>query len=554
MTINSGTGLIQWTPGSAGDFNVTVQASNGVNPPANQSFTIEVTSSSAPPEISSSPGTSAETGQLYSYDVNATGNPAPSYSLVTFPSGMTINSVSGLIQWTPSAAGDFNVEVQAANGVNPPDNQAFVIQVTEPGSPSCPPDIISYWKLDETSAGSYADFTGNNDGTSSNPPSPASGRVGGAQLFDGNNDQITIPADPSLDFGVSQSFSIEVWINHPSVSLPLASTEIIIGRYDPSTGMRWFLWVDRIDGRPVCYIRSTNGTEATIKGWPSVLDGQWHHLVVYRDASNNNIRMYMDGLRRITGNRAFTAGFTSSTAPVTIGWYTANQNYTFEGRIDEAALYNRVLTDAEITEHYNNGLSGLGYCSGSGFASNSISSGFDFFDASAAENTVNLQWKITSGQAAGFEIEKKLSEEKEWEKIDFVESGKEADLYSYKDNYISRDGNIYYRIKLLGGNGTYTYSETKEVIVLPADYQLFQNYPNPFNPVTTIKFSLPQPGNVNLKIFNQLGEEVLQLVNGHYESGYHEVQFNGSNLASGVYFYRLESGSFSAIMKSLLLK
>ena len=360
MSINTTTGLIQWTPGSTGDFNVTVRAENGVNPPSDQSFVITV--SGTAPAITSTPVTGGQLSQLYSYDVNATGNPAPTYSLTTFPIGMTINTTTGQIDWTPGSTGDFDVTVQASNGVNPPASQSFVITVTEGGS--CPPGIISYWKLDETAAGSYADFAGTNNGTSSTAPSPAAGIVNGAQQFNGSTTVINIAANSVFDFDANEPFTIEAWINHPPASVPLAQREVIVGRHDPGTSLRWYIAIDT-DGRPVINLTSTGGTNATVKGGINILDGNWHHVVGTRDPSTGNTRIYLDGIRVSTGNKPFPTGFTSATAPVRIGWLVTN-SYAFEGRIDEAAIYNTLLPEADIAEHYNNGLTGQGYCGGSG--------------------------------------------------------------------------------------------------------------------------------------------------------------------------------------------
>jgi aminopeptidase N len=93
-----------------------------------------------------------------------------------------------------------------------------------------------------------------------------------------------------------------------------------------------------------------------------------------------------------------------------------------------------------------------------------------------------------------------------------------------------------------------------EDISVPAQYSLEQNYPNPFNPSTTIGYSLPQSGFVTLKVFNVLGKEVATLVNGQNEAGKHKVDFNAIALNSGVYFYRIESGSFIETKKMILLK
>lgn len=90
--------------------------------------------------------------------------------------------------------------------------------------------------------------------------------------------------------------------------------------------------------------------------------------------------------------------------------------------------------------------------------------------------------------------------------------------------------------------------------ILPEEYLLQQNYPNPFNPSTTIQFSIPQAGNVTLKIYNLLGEEVKTLADEYRLAGKHSVQFNANNLASGIYFYRIQSGSFVETKKMILLK
>jgi photosystem II stability/assembly factor-like uncharacterized protein len=85
-------------------------------------------------------------------------------------------------------------------------------------------------------------------------------------------------------------------------------------------------------------------------------------------------------------------------------------------------------------------------------------------------------------------------------------------------------------------------------------YLLQQNYPNPFNPSTTINYSLPKPGNVKLSIYNLLGSKVATIVDEFKPAGNYSVQFNGSNLASGIYLYRLESGIYSTAKKLILLK
>ncbi|MBK8946295.1 MAG: T9SS type A sorting domain-containing protein [Ignavibacteriae bacterium] len=109
--------------------------------------------------------------------------------------------------------------------------------------------------------------------------------------------------------------------------------------------------------------------------------------------------------------------------------------------------------------------------------------------------------------------------------------------------------------------------KTKETSVIPLNSELFQNYPNPFNPTTKIKYTIPQNvkgvstnvetqniASVQLKIYDILGSEVKTLVNQKQKPGNYEVEFDGRNLPSGVYFYKLQSDDFIDTKKMILLK
>jgi len=90
-------------------------------------------------------------------------------------------------------------------------------------------------------------------------------------------------------------------------------------------------------------------------------------------------------------------------------------------------------------------------------------------------------------------------------------------------------------------------------------YKLEQNYPNPFNPETQIRFYLPAAGRVVMGIYNLLGQKILTLTDGRFESGSHSLVWNGNDrngndIASGIYFYQLKSGSFSQVKKMTLLR
>ena len=89
---------------------------------------------------------------------------------------------------------------------------------------------------------------------------------------------------------------------------------------------------------------------------------------------------------------------------------------------------------------------------------------------------------------------------------------------------------------------------------VPDKFELSQNYPNPFNPVTTINFAIPKASNVSLKVYDILGKEVETIHNGYLNAGYYKINFDAKNLASGMYFYKIEADNFSDIKRMLLLK
>jgi len=125
----------------------------------------------------------------------------------------------------------------------------------------------------------------------------------------------------------------------------------------------------------------------------------------------------------------------------------------------------------------------------------------------------------------------------------------------------------FWRVNAKNGGGTTTWSPVwnftttvfNDVVErlgdrVPATYALAQNYPNPFNPATTIRFELPHAGDVSLKIYSMIGEEVATLVSGNLPAGVYTARWDASNVASGMYMYRIQTGSFVNTKKLLLIK
>jgi len=175
------------------------------------------------------------------------------------------------------------------------------------------------------------------------------------------------------------------------------------------------------------------------------------------------------------------------------------------------------------------------------------------FNAVSNGKNVDISWSTaTETNNLGFELYRNNS------KITFVK-GKgtttEKQNYFYSDNNL-KSGKYLYQLYQIDFDGTKTLvaSAETEVNVTPVDFGLSQNYPNPFNPSTNISFSLPKATNVKITVFNAIGKEIAVLVNGNYEAGTHNITWNANNLASGLYFYKMEAENFTATKKMMLIR
>ncbi len=184
------------------------------------------------------------------------------------------------------------------------------------------------------------------------------------------------------------------------------------------------------------------------------------------------------------------------------------------------------------------------------------------FSASVVGNAVKLNWRTeTEVNNYGFEVERIVgslqSTVGNWEKIGFVNGNGNSNSpksYSFDDKNVTA-GKYSYRLKQIDNDGQFEYSKAIEVnFGAPKKFELSQNYPNPFNPITTISFNLPEADNVKLTVFNILGQELKTLVNEFKESGVHTINFDASELNSGMYIYKIEAGTFVQTRKMTLVK
>jgi glucose/arabinose dehydrogenase len=188
------------------------------------------------------------------------------------------------------------------------------------------------------------------------------------------------------------------------------------------------------------------------------------------------------------------------------------------------------------------------------------------------ENKVFLNWTTFSEtNNKGFEVFRMIQNDETHNKfgifslIGFVQGkGTTTSKNDYKfiDNLDQQflSGKVFYKLKQIDYNGNYVFTDAAvlDFMSSPQSFELFQNFPNPFNPVTKIKFAVPsdlEKGSViSLKVYDVLGNEVAALVNEIKPTGIHTVEFDGSKLTSGIYFYKLQSGDFKISKKLLLLK
>ncbi|MFZ4621070.1 MAG: T9SS type A sorting domain-containing protein [Bacteroidota bacterium] len=185
------------------------------------------------------------------------------------------------------------------------------------------------------------------------------------------------------------------------------------------------------------------------------------------------------------------------------------------------------------------------------------------FTAIANNNAVELKWNTaTEVNNVGFEIERlKINDKIEsstWEKVGFVEGNGTTSApksYSFIDAYVKNK--VHYRLKQIDTDGSFSYSQEIEMNIVStvSEFSLYQNYPNPFNPSTTVSFAVPATSNITLEVVNVLGQTVGTLFSGIAQKDQlYTTLFDGSGLASGIYFSKLSFQGKVQLKKMILTK
>ena len=417
---------------------------------------------------------------------------------------------------------------------------------------------------------------------------PIAAQTNGALSFtSSSNEYVLVPYSDSL--APTGGITVECWMNassFPSSPSIISKTEVGgYALYATSTT----LWFD---------VRANGGYRSVSVNY-SPYFGSWHHIAATFDGQLT--KLYVDttlvsqDIAHVINHYPIQYGYAN---PLIIGGEASTNGASggnfFNGSLDEVRIWNYArIKDSIIAAQHRElqgtepGLNGYwDFNEGSGTTAADktslhqngtlfntptwIVSGVALpvellsFSASTKNSSVTLRWTTAPEvNNHGFEVEQRAIENGQltmdnWELIGFVEGNGNSNSprnYSFEHKSVS-SGHFAYRLKQIDRDGKFSYSQEVEAVVsaTPKSFDLQQNYPNPFNPSTSIVFTLPERGYTLLKVYDVVGREVATLTNGVMDAGIHTVQFNGASFASGIYLYKLTSGSDVQIKRMTLLK
>ncbi len=494
-----------------------------------------VTEVPTPPVITSIPDTTAVTGELYSYDVGATGSPAPAFALIANPSGMTMNGTTGLIQWTPSTAGNVQVSVRAFN-TEGADTQSYWIEITAPAVPGAenlaltstsgnnlPDDDLTcsfdleggataaatawyagptgftldplmrlYLPMEGGAATALVDYSGNgfNAVTHGNAVWISNGGHDGhgAWAFDGTGDDLSA----GEHFPTLSSYTKTAWV-YRTGSGANGGNNVISG--DENAGGH-ALWAPDMYSNKLS--AGHNGTWNIVQDAAALALNTWYFVGVSYDRTTHLMTLYKNGVP--VSSATVPEAHRNVTDPtISIGSFGVANGWMWLGRIDDARVWNRALSADQILSLY------------------------------------------TAGQDLILAEETNIGED--WAACVTPFSASEAGATVCADTLSITDS----------GTGI-TENETP-----PVEVALYQNVPNPFNPTTTIRYDVLTRGDVSLRVYDVSGRLVKTLVNGPQSAGRQSATWdgtdeNGNRVGSGVYFYQLKTAGTVFTKKMVLLK
>ena len=351
MTL-SPAGAVSGASSVAGVFDVTVAATDASGNSTEQLYVLAV----GPPVIPPPPGphittepvlAAAIVGQPYAQTFTSAGGTLPvRYALAVAsvaPPGLTLTS-AGVLSGTPAAAGGYAFTVVATDAASLFDEQPCTLQAYQ--SVTAPAGMISWWKAE----GNALDSAGVNNGVVQGGAGYAAGEVGQAFSLDGSSGCVEIPDAPGLR---PASLTVEAWVLLGSTSglRTVFAKPVGAGPNDSYT-----LWLS--DGTLNGIVCDVTGCGAQLAARTPLSTGTWYHVAYTVHAGAQQQALYVNGVQVASGATTRSAGY--DTQPLLLGRDTESgtPNYFLQGCIDEAAIYNRALTPAEIASIYNAGPAG----------------------------------------------------------------------------------------------------------------------------------------------------------------------------------------------------
>jgi len=365
--------------------------------------------------------------------------------------------------------------------------------------------------------------------------------------FDGIDDYVRVP---NVDVIYNQ-LTLEAWVILEDISV----IREVIDNTDIDFQLE--IWPSDMSDRAIMFEAIGGDSRLVTDAYVMPLN-EWVHLAATYDG--DTLSIYVNGV--LNAQRNYSGSVNRPNSNVHIGSETNGLEQFWDGTIDEVRIWDVARTQQEIQQYMNRPLSG---------SEQGLMSYWQFDEGEgnvAYDKTVNgyhgslqngVNWINSSAPIAPG-----------WIFIN-VDSGmclphSSTDIEILFDA-TDLDSGDYYATLIINSSDPFNPSviipvhlivepvvSVENELNIPTVYELFQNYPNPFNPSTTIKYSIPEISKVTLTLFNLLGEEVTKLVNDEKPAGEYEVKFEASNLPSGVYFYELRAGKYTAVKKMILLR
>ncbi len=515
----------------------------------------------------------------------------------------TISSGQIDLSWTDNSSNETYFKIKRST-----DNSTFNVVAQVPAN------VISYsdHNLDANTQYFYQVVSNNqagDSGPSNTDNSITSNTSPDAIQFDGSSNFISFGLAQSLN---TESFTVEIWFNRSGTGVATSTGALSLvpliakgmaENDNPGHNINYFLGINS-SSQITADFEDLTGANYPITGSTIISNGIWYHAAFTYNSSTGVEALY------INGNLQTSTTLTGTPTPdyntlqyAALGSALGTNGQIppgetqgfFNGKIDLTRIWNRALTQSEIQLYMNAPLNsyvtGLlaqwsmdegtgtfinssagtdvyGTFMGGMTSSNFVTSDNPFpvelvsFNAIPIKDKIKLEWQTaTEVNNYGFEIQKSSNlinnDSSNWESIGFVKGNGNSNSpkeYTFTDDNLLNATKFEYRLKQIDNDGKFEFSKTIEISLTPTKFKLFQNYPNPFNPNTKIVYEIQSESNVQIKVFDILGNEIKTLVSGKQVPGTYQINFNADQLSSGIYFYTIHAGKFSDVKKMIIMK